>query len=49
MVQDCWEGDDIVCLPDLNTTETVVQNIWYSWIADLVANYSGTVTCTRFD
>ena len=41
MVQDCWEGDTIVSLPDLNTTETVVQDIWYAWVADLVANYSG--------
>ncbi|KAJ5915678.1 alpha-amylase [Penicillium verhagenii] len=40
MVQDCWEGDTIVSLPDLNTTQTVVQDIWYAWVADLVANYS---------
>ncbi|KAJ6035929.1 alpha-amylase [Penicillium herquei] len=40
MVQDCWEGDTIVSLPDLDTTQTVVQDIWYAWVADLVANYS---------
>ncbi|PYH93620.1 alpha-amylase [Aspergillus ellipticus CBS 707.79] len=40
MVRDCWEGDTIVSLPDLNTTETVVRTIWYDWVADLVANYS---------
>ncbi|OJJ48020.1 hypothetical protein ASPZODRAFT_131669 [Penicilliopsis zonata CBS 506.65] len=40
MVQDCWEGDTIVSLPDLNTTMSVVQEIWYSWVADLVKNYS---------
>lgn len=41
MVQDCWEGDTIVSLPDLNTTETAVRTIWYDWVADLVSNYSG--------
>ncbi|RDH36480.1 alpha-amylase [Aspergillus welwitschiae] len=40
MVQDCWEGDTIVSLPDLNTTETAVRTIWYDWVADLVSNYS---------
>ena len=40
MVRDCWEGDTIVSLPDLYTTETAVRTIWYDWVADLVANYS---------
>nr|ASA45799.1 Amy13A [Evansstolkia leycettana] len=39
-VEDCWLGDTTVSLPDLNTTETAVQNIWYNWVAGLVANYS---------
>lgn len=41
-VEDCWLGDTTVSLPDLDTTQTAVQNIWYSWVTDLVANYSST-------
>jgi alpha-amylase len=40
MTEECWMGDDTVCLPDLDTESTNVQTIWYSWIGDLVANYS---------
>lgn len=40
MVEECWEGDNIVSLPDLDTESTDVQNIWYSWIPELVSNYS---------
>lgn len=40
MVEKCWEGDTIVSLPDLDTESTDVQNIWYSWIPELVSNYS---------
>ncbi|GES66595.1 alpha-amylase [Aspergillus terreus] len=39
-VEDCWLGDTTVSLPDLDTTSTAVRNIWYDWVADLVANYS---------
>ncbi|KAL4872900.1 hypothetical protein BDV12DRAFT_112781 [Aspergillus spectabilis] len=39
-VEACWVGDDKVSLPDLDTTRTDVQDIWYDWIGSLVANYS---------
>lgn len=40
MVEQCWEGDTIVSLPDLNTESTDVQGIWNDWIKGLVSNYS---------
>ncbi|EED14962.1 alpha-amylase, putative [Talaromyces stipitatus ATCC 10500] len=40
MVEQCWEGDNTVSLPDLDTESTDVQNMWYTWIPELVANYS---------
>ncbi|KAL5360126.1 glycoside hydrolase superfamily [Aspergillus floccosus] len=46
-VEDCWLGDTIVSLPDLDTTSTAVRNIWYDWVADLVANY--TIDGLRID
>ncbi|KAI9713300.1 MAG: hypothetical protein M1812_006659 [Candelaria pacifica] len=39
-VEDCWLGDTQVSLPDLATEESLVTEIYYSWIHDLVANYS---------
>jgi alpha-amylase len=39
-VEDCWLGDNSVSLPDLDTTKTDVQNKWYDWVGELVANYS---------
>ncbi|CAI7639589.1 unnamed protein product [Penicillium glandicola] len=39
-VEDCWLGDTTVSLPDLDTTLTTVQTLWYDWIADLVSTYS---------
>ncbi|ESZ90168.1 glycoside hydrolase family 13 protein [Sclerotinia borealis F-4128] len=39
-IQVCWEGDNIVSLPDLRTENTNVQTIWNTWITELVANYS---------
>lgn len=39
-VEDCWLGDTIVSLPDLNTTRSDVEDIWYSWVRALVSNYS---------
>jgi alpha-amylase len=43
-VEDCWLGDNIVSLPDLDTTRSDVQNIWYSWVNSLVANYSSGIS-----
>ncbi|KAF7872233.1 hypothetical protein EAF04_003158 [Stromatinia cepivora] len=39
-IQDCWEGDNIVSLPDLRTEDSAVYTEWNSWISQLVANYS---------
>lgn len=39
-VEDCWLGDTTVSLPDLDTTQSSVQTLWYNWIGDLVSNYS---------
>jgi alpha-amylase len=35
----CWEGDDVVPLPDLRTEDSEVQATWNSWITSLVATY----------
>ncbi|RAL16102.1 alpha-amylase [Aspergillus homomorphus CBS 101889] len=39
-VQDCWLGDNKVSLPDLDTTRSDVQTMWYDWVKSLVSNYS---------
>ncbi|KAL5042452.1 hypothetical protein BDW71DRAFT_200581 [Aspergillus fruticulosus] len=39
-VEDCWLGGTTVSLPDLDTTLSSVQTIWYDWVAELVSNYS---------
>ncbi|KAL2835119.1 glycoside hydrolase superfamily [Aspergillus cavernicola] len=39
-VEQCWLGDDEVSLPDLDTTLTDVQDMWYAWVGELVSNYS---------
>ncbi|KAH9828346.1 Alpha-amylase domain [Teratosphaeria destructans] len=36
----CWEGDNIVSLPDLRTEDSTVLSMWETWITQLVANYS---------
>ncbi|KAI9035000.1 alpha-amylase [Aspergillus affinis] len=38
--EDCWLGDNSVSLPDLDTTKSEVQDIWYDWVGGLVSNYS---------
>lgn len=38
-IQNCWEGDNIVSLPDLRTENENVYSVWYSWIADMVSTY----------
>ncbi|PCG89426.1 Glycoside hydrolase, superfamily [Penicillium occitanis (nom. inval.)] len=47
LVENCWLGDDTVSLTDLNTQSDQVRNVWYSWVKDLVANY--TVDGLRID
>lgn len=39
-VQNCWLGDTIVSLPDLNSSNPYVQSTFNSWISDLIATYS---------
>ncbi|KAL2826977.1 glycoside hydrolase superfamily [Aspergillus cavernicola] len=39
-VENCYLGDNIVSLSDLNTQSSEVRNIWYDWVEDIVANYS---------
>ena len=39
-VEDCWLGDTIVSLPDLDTTQSSVQTLWYNWVAQLVTTYN---------
>ncbi|QSS61847.1 alpha-amylase AmyA [Histoplasma capsulatum] len=38
--RNCWMGDDVVALPDLNTESEEVNEMMESWVKDLVANYS---------
>ncbi|PQE17869.1 Acid alpha-amylase protein [Rutstroemia sp. NJR-2017a BBW] len=38
--QDCWLGDDIVALADLDTESDFVKNTWDTWVTEMVANYS---------
>lgn len=39
-VQDCWLGDDLVSLPDVDTGNSDVQQMYASWISGMVSNYS---------
>lgn len=39
MVQ-CWLGNDVVSLPDMNTELDSVKTIWDSWAKDIIANYT---------
>ncbi|EGE86564.1 alpha-amylase A type-3 [Blastomyces dermatitidis ER-3] len=39
-VENCWLGDNTVSLPDLDTGNPEVQNIFNNWISALVSNYS---------
>ncbi|KAL1982275.1 hypothetical protein VTN96DRAFT_1584 [Rasamsonia emersonii] len=39
-VIDCWLGDEIVTLPDLRTEDSNVASTLYSWIGEMVSNYS---------
>ncbi|KAH8657061.1 glycoside hydrolase family 13 protein [Tricladium varicosporioides] len=39
-IKSCWEGDNIVSLPDMRTEDSAVASVWNSWITALVANYS---------
>ncbi|KAI4731010.1 putative alpha-amylase [Aureobasidium sp. EXF-10728] len=43
----CWEGDNTVSLPDLRVEDSSVQDMWATWIKQLVANY--TIDGLRID
>ncbi|KAK1769931.1 glycoside hydrolase [Phialemonium atrogriseum] len=38
-IQQCWEGDNIVSLPDLRTEDANVRSIWNDWIKEIVSKY----------
>jgi alpha-amylase len=40
-VEECWLYTDAVSLPDVDTTNEEVKELWYDWVGDLVSNYSG--------
>ncbi|KAI1077171.1 glycoside hydrolase family 13 protein [Whalleya microplaca] len=46
-VQQCWEGDNTVALPDLKTEDSGVRDTWNTWITDIVAKY--TIDGLRID
>ncbi|KAK0618605.1 glycoside hydrolase superfamily [Bombardia bombarda] len=39
-VEVCWQGSDIVSLPDLRTENDDVRRIWNNWITSMVSTYS---------
>nr|ADQ44918.1 alpha-amylase [Schwanniomyces occidentalis] len=39
-VEDCWEGDTEVSLPDLSTEDNEVIGVFQTWVSDFVQNYS---------
>ncbi|KAL2812802.1 glycoside hydrolase superfamily [Aspergillus cavernicola] len=38
--QNCWTGDTIVALPDLNTEDERVQTLLEMWIQEMISTYS---------
>lgn len=42
--ENCWLGDDVVSLPDLDTQSKDVRNMFNDWIGELVKNYTGMLT-----
>lgn len=48
-MEDCWLGDTTVSLPDLDTTLSSVQTIWYNWVSGLVSNYSSMCCLVKPD
>ncbi|KAI9684981.1 MAG: hypothetical protein M1820_010854 [Bogoriella megaspora] len=39
-VEQCWEGDETVTLPDFKTEDSSVASTLYSWAANLVSEYN---------
>ncbi|KAK4154020.1 glycoside hydrolase [Chaetomidium leptoderma] len=40
LVEVCWQGSDIVSLPDLRTEDGSVRRIWNDWITQMISKYS---------
>ncbi|KAL4919235.1 glycoside hydrolase superfamily [Aspergillus aurantiobrunneus] len=38
--ENCYLGDNVVSLTDLNTQNSEVRRIWYDWVRDIVSEYS---------
>ena len=39
-IEQCWEGDTNVCLPDLRTEDSDVASTWNTWISGIISEYS---------
>ncbi|KAL0474191.1 alpha-amylase [Neurospora intermedia] len=39
-IETCWQGSDIVSLPDLKTETDDVRKIWHDWVSKIVSTYS---------
>ncbi len=39
-VEQCWPGDSAVPLPDLNTENSTIVDMLYTWVGDLVNTYN---------
>ncbi|WPJ58090.1 hypothetical protein SMAC4_08465 [Sordaria macrospora] len=39
-VETCWQGSDVVSLPDLKTENDDVRKIWNDWVSKIVSTYS---------
>ncbi|KAI1503143.1 glycoside hydrolase family 13 protein [Biscogniauxia marginata] len=39
-IQQCWQGDNTVSLPDLRTEDGGVRDTFNAWVADIVSTYS---------
>ncbi|KAG7292338.1 hypothetical protein NEMBOFW57_002373 [Staphylotrichum longicolle] len=39
-IETCWQGSNIVSLPDLRTEDNSVRQIWNDWVRQMVSKYS---------
>ncbi|KAH6649949.1 glycoside hydrolase superfamily [Chaetomium tenue] len=39
-VEVCWQGSDVVSLPDLRTEDEAVRSVWNEWVTEMVSKYS---------
>ncbi|KAK3984299.1 glycoside hydrolase superfamily [Cladorrhinum sp. PSN332] len=38
-VEQCWQGSDVVSLPDLRTEDPYVRRVWNEWVSHIVSAY----------